>query len=146
MHPLEELQSRTRHCFAKPMPQAHLLCMLQVLELVISAVTDTKTLAACSVSQHFQQYITRTVQLQLVHILQHCEELRPDSDLRPLQWLCSVAGAAAVNTTEAGCALLNLSRGAHVKLSAVMQTTGTTSLSKSCPMSLVLAPKGASGL
>lgn len=100
-----------------------------------STVTDTNALAACSaVSQHFQQYTTRTVQLQLVHVLQHCEELQPHSDLRPLQWLCSVAGAAAVNTTEAGCALLNLTRDARGNLSALFQITGNTSLSSSWPI------------
>jgi hypothetical protein len=81
-----------------------------VLQVALAHVLDTRTLAACClVSQQLRHLTQITVQHNLPRLVQHCQGALPDREdrLLRLQWLCK-QGAAAVNTSEAGRAILRL--------------------------------------
>jgi hypothetical protein len=88
--------------------------ILQALEVALPHIKDTKTLVACSVlNQQCRQSTLDAVRLNLPSLIQHARaELdgysNDSSKLQHMQWLCSTAGPAAVNTHEAGCAILQL--------------------------------------
>lgn len=95
------------------------LCLLlgdyeQVLEAVLPRIGDVRTLVVCSIiSQECGQQAQHAVKANLPALIQHCRlHQQTDQDkLRQLQWLCSTAGTAAVNTHEAGCKILHLLSG-----------------------------------
>jgi hypothetical protein len=104
----------------------------QVLEVALAHVLDTRTLAACClVSQQLRQLTQVTVQHNLPRLVQHCEGAMPNhrgGRLLRLQWLCKKAGAA-VNTSEAGRAILRVlghSRLDEHSLSKLLHATGVS--------------------
>jgi hypothetical protein len=81
-----------------------------VLELVLPYVHDAATLLTCSMaSTDVKGHAQHAARQNLPALLGSCPDSarynRVDSS-GPMQWLCSFAGSKAVNTYEAGCALL----------------------------------------
>lgn len=94
-------------CSSGPDP---LLTLLQVLELVLPYVRDAATLLACSMAStdnkgHAQHAARQNLPVLLASCPNSDRRIREDMS-RPMMWLCSFAGSKAVNTYEAGCALL----------------------------------------
>lgn len=83
---------------------------MQALEWVIPHITNVRTLAACSLLNQSLRNITLShIKQNLPSILlAQLEVVAYEDEIPALQWLCQCAGAAAMSTTAAQDAFLQL--------------------------------------
>jgi hypothetical protein len=78
---------------------------MQVLKVVLECVPDAATLLACSMlSTTCQCMVQQALQGRSARL---AELVTGSSSTCAIQWLCGLAGPAAVNSYPAGCALLD---------------------------------------
>lgn len=103
------------------------LLPLQVLALALAHVLDARTLLNCSlIDLHTSQHVQHTVQQRVQQLVGACSisSRTVQSDRACLAWLCTMAGAAAVNSHAVGCALLDKVMQLPDEVRPLMKATG----------------------